>query len=177
MRLGNAAAIGALALALPTAGCTNVSTGPAEPAATTETNRTETLARQLQVVLDGEYTASYSYGIVGALVTDAADRATAARAQQIHDRERDRLRLELTAMGREPAPPAAAYKLPFPVRTAAEARILAANVETALTPEWDLLAAESTGVASERARKAAADCRARAAAWSGGSKKPSGSAG
>lgn len=177
IQLGTAAAIGSLTLVALATGCTNVSTGPAEPPATTATDRTETLARQLQLVLDGEYLASYSYGIVGALVTGTADRTAAARALQIHDHARDRLRNELTAMGREPAPPPAAYTLPFPVRNTAEARALAASVESALASDWDLLAAESPDPVATRARKAAGDCRARAATWSKGKNSPTGSGG
>lgn len=155
-----------MSLAALLGACAQVSTEFPQSSSTPSTDRSEILGRQLQAVLDGEYRAAYSYGIVGALVTSTSDRTAAERALGIHQRERDRLRTELTAMGRKPEPAPVAYSLPFPVRSATQARALAANVELALASDWDVLGAESPDPLATRARKAADDCRARAANWS-----------
>jgi Domain of unknown function (DUF4439) len=82
----------------------------------------------LQAALAAENSAVYGYGIAGAHLT-GADKAAAMRAWIAHQAARDTLTAMLTARGTQPAPAAAAYRLPFRVRSASQAISLAVFLE------------------------------------------------
>jgi len=84
----------------------------------------------LQSALAAEQAASYGYGIVGAILPQGSAQQAAASTDWVaHMRARDQLTALITARGATPVPAAVAYKLPRPVRTAAEARALATTLE------------------------------------------------
>jgi hypothetical protein len=84
----------------------------------------------LQSALAAEQSASYGYGIVGAILPQgSAQQARASTDWVAHLRARDRLSALITARRATPVPAAVAYKLPRPVRTPAEARALATTLE------------------------------------------------
>ena len=79
----------------------------------------------LQAALTAENTAVYGYGVAGARLTGAR-RAAAVRDWVAHENARDALTAMLTARGGQPVAAAAAYALPFGVRSAPAAVSLAA---------------------------------------------------
>ena len=84
--------------------------------------------RALQAALTAENTAVYGYGVAGAHLTGAR-RAAAVRDWVAHENARDTLTAMLTARGGQPVAAAAAYALPFGVRSAPAAVSLAAVLE------------------------------------------------
>jgi Domain of unknown function (DUF4439) len=82
----------------------------------------------LQTALDAENAAVYGYGVVGAHLTGARQKA-AMRDWVAHQTARDTLAAMITALGAQPVAAAAAYRLPFPVHTEQAAVMLAALVE------------------------------------------------
>jgi Domain of unknown function (DUF4439) len=117
----------------------------------------------LQGALAAEQAASYGYGIVGAhLPQGSAKQSDATTDWVAHMLARDQLEQLITARGGTPAPAAVAYQLPSPVRSAAQARMLAAALEDGVAraylglvalPETDLrrLGAAQVRVAALRA--------------------------
>ena len=82
----------------------------------------------LQAALNAEHAAVYGYGIAGAHLTGAKQKA-AARGWAAHEAARDTLSSMIIALGGQPAAAAAAYRLPFPVRGKHAAIMLAAVLE------------------------------------------------
>ncbi len=84
----------------------------------------------LQRALQAEQAASYGYGVAGAyLPQGSAEQATAGFDWTAHLRSADDLTAMISARGGTPAAAQVAYQLPAPVRSAAEARALAATLE------------------------------------------------
>jgi Domain of unknown function (DUF4439) len=120
----------------------------------------------LQAALAAEHAAVYGYGVAGAHLSGARQRA-AAQDWQIHQASRDALAAMITALGAQPVAAAAAYRLPFRVSTGRAAVMLAAFLE-------DRVAAAYLGVvALSQARLRLFGARAlesaalRAAGWRG----------
>ena len=82
----------------------------------------------LQTALAAEHAAVYGYGVAGAHLSGARQRA-AARDWQIHQASRDALAAMITAFGAQPVAAAAAYRLPFRVSSGRAAVMLAAFLE------------------------------------------------
>jgi Domain of unknown function (DUF4439) len=122
----------------------------------------------LQSALAAEQAASYGYGVVGALLPQgSAQQATASTDWVAHMRARDKLSALITARGATPVPAAVAYKLPGPVRTAAQARALATTLEDRVAEAYLALVAlperSLRRLGAEQVRAAAL----RAQAWRG----------
>jgi len=80
-----------------------------------------------QATLRNEYAAVYGYGIVGGRL--GPEVAAAQRALAAHQERRDHCIERLLALGAEPEPAAAGYDPATPVRTDAQARALAVDIE------------------------------------------------
>jgi hypothetical protein len=120
----------------------------------------------LQAALTAENTAVYGYGVAGAHLTGAR-RAAAVRDWVAHENARDTLTTMLTARGGRPVAAAAAYALPFSVRSAQAAVSLAAVLEDRVAAVY--LGLVALGEPSLRAFGAAGVRTAalRATAWRG----------
>jgi hypothetical protein len=124
----------------------------------------EAEAGALQAVLAAANAAVYAYGIIGGQGPATRRNRMTARLDQ-HGARRDAVAARLSAVGRRPAPAAAAYALPFPVRSMADLPKLGAHVERALAvADAGLVAAAAPGRRVEAADWLAEDARA-AAAW------------
>lgn len=109
-------------------------------------------ANALAAVLAAEQAAVYAYGVVGAQGA-AADRDDALAALQRHAARRDLVAARLSVAQRTPKPAAPAYQLPFAVATPAQARKLAAHVESAVADaNADLVAASPAAARVEASR-------------------------
>jgi len=122
----------------------------------------------LQNALAAEHAASYGYGVVGARLPQGSVAQTAAGNDWVaHLRARDRLTALIRAHGAQPAPPAVAYHLPFPVNSTAQARALAATIEDRVAAAYlGLVAvpdAELRSLGAEQVKTAAL----RAESWRG----------
>jgi hypothetical protein len=122
----------------------------------------------LQSALAAEQAASYGYGVVGARLPQGSAEQTAATTDWVaHMRARDQLSALITARGATPVPAAVAYELPGPVRTPAEARVLAATLEDRVVQAYLALVAlpvsSLRSFGAEQVRAAAL----RAQAWRG----------
>jgi hypothetical protein len=120
----------------------------------------------LQGALNAEHAAVYGYGVAGAHLAGAKQKA-AARDWAAHEAARDTLAAMIIALGAQPVAAAAAYQLPFPVRSGPAAIMLAAFLE-------DRVAAANLGlVALSEARLRMFGARAlqsaalRATSWRG----------
>jgi hypothetical protein len=82
----------------------------------------------LQAALAAEHAAVYGYGVAGAHLSGARQKA-AAQDWRIHEASRDALAAMITAFGAQPVAAAAAYRLPFPVNSGRAAVSLAAFLE------------------------------------------------
>ena len=82
----------------------------------------------LQAALGAEHAAVYGYGVAGAHLAGARQKA-AARDWAAHEAARDTLAAMIIALGGQPVAAAAAYQLPFPVHSAPAAVMLAAFLE------------------------------------------------
>ena len=82
----------------------------------------------LQGALDAEHAAVYGYGVAGAHLAGARQKA-AARDWAAHEAARDTLAAMIIALGAQPVAAAAAYQLPFPVHSEQAAVMLAALLE------------------------------------------------
>ena len=85
-------------------------------------------AGALQAALAAEHAAVYGYGVAGAHLSGARQKA-AAQDWRIHEASRDALAAMITALGAQPVAAAAAYRLPFPVNSGRAAVSLAAYLE------------------------------------------------
>ncbi|MGY1604810.1 ferritin-like domain-containing protein [Geodermatophilus sp. SYSU D00815] len=124
---------------------------------------TETEA--LGEALAAEHAAVWGYGVVGAALTPDA-RGPAAAAETAHRDARDRLVALLVERGTDPAPPEAAYTLPFPLLSAVDAAALAVVLEDGVASAWVRVLA---GAADREIRQLAVDelsaAEVRAVAW------------
>jgi hypothetical protein len=120
----------------------------------------------LRGALAAENSAVYGYGVVGAHLAGAR-RAAAVRNWVAHQKAGDALTGMLAARGARPVAAAAAYELPFAVRSAAAAIALATVLEDRLCAAYlglvGLPDPELRGFGARAARTAAL----RAAAWRG----------
>ncbi|HVT70452.1 MAG TPA: ferritin-like domain-containing protein [Trebonia sp.] len=120
----------------------------------------------LQAALAAEHAAVYGYGVVGAMLTGAAQ--ADARADWIaHQVARDTLAAMLTRLGATPVAASPAYGLPFPVTGAASAEKLAAVLENGVTRAYLGLVAAGDPALRSFAAQAMQSSASRAAAWSG----------
>jgi hypothetical protein len=126
----------------------------------------------LQRVLAAEHAVVYGYGVAGARLT-GTDRSRAVRGWTAHRARRDRLEATVAGLGVTPQPPAAAYALPAPVHTAAEARSLLTLLEERLAAVWADAVADLDGRTDRDLRRDAAggvaEAAVTAARWRGGS--------
>jgi hypothetical protein len=84
----------------------------------------------LQAALAAEQAACYGYGVVGAHLNASGAPNQGADADWVaHQQARDSLTALITSAGATPTPAPVAYQLPAAVRTAAQARSLAAILE------------------------------------------------
>ncbi|MFF8265784.1 ferritin-like domain-containing protein [Streptomyces sp. NPDC016562] len=119
-----------------------------------------------QAALAAEHAASYGYGVIGARTTGA--RATEAReAYGAHLARRDALTRTVRELGGAPRPSAAAYALPFEVRTAADAERLAADIEDRVAGAYADLVRSAEGPLRREAADALSAAAVRSARWRG----------
>lgn len=123
----------------------------------------EAIANIVQA-LDGEYAATYAYGIIGARASQA-DRPRARKALDEHRNSRDELRLILVNAGQPIPAPATAYQLPNPVDTPQQARELAGLIERRLVQSWAAVASSASGSDRTTAIRHARECATRAVSW------------
>jgi Domain of unknown function (DUF4439) len=127
---------------------------------------TPTAIRALQAALTAEHAAIYGYGVAGAHLTGARQKA-AASDWAVHEAARDTLAAMITALGAQPVAAATAYRLPFPVRGEQAAITLAAYLEDRVTTAYlGLVALSETRLRAFGAR-AAQSAALRATSWRG----------
>jgi hypothetical protein len=123
-------------------------------------------AAALQGALAAEHAAVYGYGVVGAILTGAAqgDARTDWTAHQV---ARDTLVTMLTRLGATPVAASAAYQLPFTVTGAKSAAKLAATLENGVTRAYLGVVAVNDPALRSFAAQAMQTSANRALAWSG----------
>jgi Domain of unknown function (DUF4439) len=120
----------------------------------------------LQAVLRAEDAAVYGYGVVGAHLTGTA--LAAATSDWIaHQVARDSLEAMLRSAGIQPDAAAAAYRLPHPVRSPAEAMSLAVTLEDRVATAYLGLVALPGAAIRELGARAVTAAAIRAASWRG----------
>jgi hypothetical protein len=124
--------------------------------------------RVLQTLLAAEHAVVYGYGVAGARLRGSA-RDRAFRGWTAHRARRDDLVARVAGLGGSPVPPEASYALPFPVRTASDARTLATLLEERLAATWADAVADLTGDLRAYAAGGLTDAAVAAARWRGGS--------
>ncbi len=129
---------------------------------------TSTDVPALQSALAGEHAAIYGYGVVGAHLRGSA-RARARAAYDEHRTRRDQLQQLLVERMATPVAASAAYRLPRPVDTAADATSLATELEERLAAVWVDAVADLSDKLRELAAQVLQDVAVRAAQWRGGS--------
>jgi hypothetical protein len=122
----------------------------------------------LQRLLEAEHAVVYGYGVAGAHL-DGAVREQALRGWTAHRGRRDELVALVTERGGTPEPPAAAYDLPAPVRTARDARTLLTLLEERAAAVWADAVAGATGELRTFAVEGLTASAVEAARWRGGS--------
>ena len=122
----------------------------------------------LQTALAGEHAAIYGYGVAGAHLT-GSQRRLAVVADATHRARRDQLRDLLQARGATPVAAAPGYRLPHAVRTPAQARLLAVQLEERLARVWVDAVADLRRDLRALAARSLQDAATRAAVWRGGS--------
>jgi Domain of unknown function (DUF4439) len=122
----------------------------------------------LQAALAAEQAACYGYGVVGARLNASAAPGRNVNADWVaHQVARDNLAALITAAGATPAPAPVAYQLPIQVRTAAQARSLAAILEDDVAEAYmGLIALGDRSLRALGARELTA-AALRAAGWRG----------
>ena len=120
----------------------------------------------LQGALAAEHAAVYGYGVVGAMLTGAAQ-AQARADWTAHQVARDTLEAMLTRLGATPVAASPAYELPFAVTGAASAKRLAAALEDGVTRAYLGLVAVNDPALRTFGAKAMQTSANRAVAWSG----------
>ena len=120
----------------------------------------------LQAALTAEHAAVYGYGVAGAHLAGARQKA-AARDWAAHEAARDTLAAMVTALGTRPVAAAAAYRLPFPVRSRHAATMLAAFLEDRVAAAYLGLVALSDARLRVLGARALQSAALRAAGWRG----------
>lgn len=118
----------------------------------------------LQTALAAEHAAIYGYGVAGARL-GGSSQAAALRDWNLHQAARDSLAALLTARGVTPVGTAAAYALPFPVRSARAAAALAALLEDRVATAYLGLVALPGRQLRLLGARSVEDAALRAAAW------------
>jgi hypothetical protein len=120
----------------------------------------------LQAALAAEHAAVYGYGVAGAHLSGARQKA-AAQDWRIHEASRDALAAMITALGAQPVAAAAAYRLPFRVSSGRDAVSLAAFLEDRVATAYlGVVALTETRLRMFGAR-AVESAALRAAGWRG----------
>lgn len=120
----------------------------------------------LQAALDAEHAAVYGYGVAGAHLTGAKQKA-AARDWAGHEAARDTLAAMIIALGAQPVAAAAAYQLPFPVHSEQTAVMLAALLEDRVASTYLGLVALGQGSLRLFGARALQSAALRATSWRG----------
>jgi hypothetical protein len=136
------------------------------PTATPSPSATDVPA--LQTALAGEHAAIYGYGVVGSHLRGSA-RTRAQEAYDVHRARRDQLQQLIVERKATPVPASAAYRLPRPVLNAADATLLATELEERLAAVWVDAVGDLDGRLRELAGQVLQDVAVRAAGWRGGS--------
>jgi Domain of unknown function (DUF4439) len=119
-----------------------------------------------QTALAAEHAAIYGYAVVGAHLS-ASERARAIAIYQAHRRRRDELARLIAAEKAPPTPAASAYRLPFAIVTAQDARKLAAQLEDGIAQAYAALVAAGGKDMRDLGASALAAAAAAAAGWRG----------
>jgi hypothetical protein len=120
----------------------------------------------LQAALAAEHAAVYGYGVAGAHLSGARQKA-AAQDWRIHEASRDALAAMITALGAQPVAAATAYRLPFRVNSGRDAVALAAFLEDRVATAYlGVVALTETRLRMFGAR-AVESAALRAAGWRG----------
>ena len=120
----------------------------------------------LQAALAAEHAAVYGYGVAGAHLSGARQKA-AEQDWQLHEASRDALAAMITALGAQPVAAAAAYRLPFRVSSGRDAVSLAAFLEDRVATAYlGVVALTETRLRMFGAR-AVESAALRAAGWRG----------
>jgi len=157
--LRSTCAVAGLSLILAT-GSSCGTPSPSNPAAggSSASEATGADASALPVLIEAENAAVYAYGVIGAHLR-GQQRAQARTALTAHRRLRDGW-IEAAQQAGEPVPPAAiAYDLPIQVTDPANARELAARIETSLIAVYESvgpIAAQAVTAAHRRLAEMAA---------------------
>ncbi len=114
--------------------------------------------------LAAEHAAVYAYGVIGGK-TAGRLRSLATGGFDAHRARRDQLRSLIARRSGSPAEPGPAYRLPFEVRTPADAVRLAVLVEGRLITAYLELAADRDPSLRRLAALAAQECATRAYGW------------
>jgi Domain of unknown function (DUF4439) len=104
------------------------------PSAATQQARVATI-RALQTALAAEHTAVYGYAVAGSHLTGSR-RQAATRDWIAHQAARDTLTAMVAALGAQPVPASATYRLPFAVRGTQTAVALLALLEDGLATAY-----------------------------------------
>ena len=120
----------------------------------------------LQTALDAEHAAVYGYGVAGAHLAGAKQKA-AARDWAAHEAVRDTLAAMIIALGAQPVAAAAAYQLPFPVHGERSAATLAALLEDRVATAYLGLVALSEAMLRMSGARALQSAALRATSWRG----------
>jgi hypothetical protein len=123
------------------------------------------VTEQLFAALAAEEAAIYAYGVIGVNLGAAADRAEARAAEQAHRTRRDAAVSRLAELNASTAPAPAAYRLPFPVTSAASALKLAIHIEDGVAAAWRAVLPASDGGDRTAALAALTDAAVRATRW------------
>jgi Domain of unknown function (DUF4439) len=122
-------------------------------------------AEALNAALAAEHAAVWGYGVVGAALP-ADKQGLAAASENAHRDARDRLVALLAERDADPVGEEAAYELPFPVLSAADAATLAVTLEDGVAGASARLLGEAVESATrELAVGALAGTEVRAVAW------------
>jgi Domain of unknown function (DUF4439) len=109
-------------------------TASPSPSATAQQARAATV-RALQTALAAEHTAVYGYAVAGSHLTGSR-RQAATRDWIAHQSARDTLTAMVAALGAQPVPASATYRLPFAVRGTPTAVALLALLEDGLATAY-----------------------------------------
>ncbi len=122
-------------------------------------------AEALNAALAAEHAAVWGYGVVGAALPDDR-RDLAAAAENAHRDARDELIAVLSERGTDAVGAEAAYELPFPVRSEADAAELAVTLEDGVAAAYVRVLAAATEPATRRlAVTSLGRTEVRAVAW------------
>ncbi|GAA4849233.1 ferritin-like domain-containing protein [Kitasatospora terrestris] len=122
-------------------------------------------ATALQSALAAEHAAVYGYGVVGALLPVGPQREDGRASYAAHQARRDGWQRLLANGGVSPTAAAPGYRLPFAVKDAADAKQLAAYIETQLTGAYVELTGASTGALRAEGAAALRETALRAVHW------------